>query len=133
VGNRDPLERLADLEHLLAVLCSEAAHDELAPAAKLEEPFLGEELERLANGRLRHAQLLRDLAVGDDGADRVLAAEDSAAHVLVGLLAQPAGGRGSGPIGERAHRSYAASAAQKGNKVSLVKEISIVPTSLFLA
>ena len=57
-ADRERLERLADVDDLAAVLGAEAADDELAARADLEQALAAQELERLPHRRLRDAELL---------------------------------------------------------------------------
>ena len=94
------LERLAHVDDLLAVLGAEAADDELAARADLEQALAAQQLERLPHGRLRDAELLGQRGLAHDRPDRQAAAEDLSPDVLVGALAQTAERRvGRMPLG----------------------------------
>ena len=94
VAHRGALERLAQQQDLAPVLLGEAAHDQLAACSDLDEPFLQQEPECLADGRARDLQLLGDLAFCEHVADLERAAQDHVAQVLVGRLGEPPAARG---------------------------------------
>src|SRR5579862_571830 len=85
-GHRQRLDGQADVHDLTAMLGREAAHDHLPPRPDLEQPFLAQRLQRLADGRLRDLERVRDRAFRNGLADGEPAAQDLVAHVLVGTL-----------------------------------------------
>ena len=74
----------------------EAAHDELPPRPDLEQAFGAEQLQRLPDRRLRDPELVGDLRLRDDRADRQVAAQDRLADMVVRLVVQAPAGRFTG-------------------------------------
>ena len=88
VMSGDARLRDAHVEDLPPVLAGEAAHDQLAPRALVEQAVAAQRLQSLPDRCLRDAELLCDRPLGDDAADRQLTAQDLAAEVVVRELRQ---------------------------------------------
>ena len=98
----DPLERLAQLDQLVAVLLGEAADDQLAARADLDQPLLQEQPERLAD-RASGSGRARPRSRSPRAARRPeAAAQDPVTQVLVGPLGElAAAARHAAPAGDR--------------------------------